>query len=171
MSTHLRVEAFAFGEGDSLFLALAILDSKESPAAPPAPEDLLRLSRGGGGEGEADPDADRLFLLLAARSLERERDRDRALRILDRGGEDLIFLVPPLCDATTIFSLSLAVSLGTTQMLVIVILSSLAVQQLSQSQVRTFQVPRPPPNAALRSRINSVAELSRRNDENWVRLV
>ena len=90
MSTYLRVDAFPLLEGDSLFLALAILDSKESPAAPP--DDLLRLSRGGGGEGDADrdPDADRLFLLLDARSL--ERDRDRALRILDRGGDDLILV-------------------------------------------------------------------------------
>ena len=80
-------------EGDSLFLALAILDSKESLAAPP--DDLLRLSRGGGGEGEAerDPgDADRLLLRLDARSLERDRDRDRALRILDRGGGDNLIL-------------------------------------------------------------------------------
>ena len=84
------MDAFPLFEGDSLFLALAILDSKESPAAPP--DDLLRLSRGGGGEGDADrdPDADRLLLLLDARSLERDRDRDRALRILDRAGEDLI---------------------------------------------------------------------------------
>ena len=82
-------------EGDSLFslfLALAILDSKESLAVPP--DDLLRLSRGGGGEGEAerDPDADRLLLRLDARSLERDRDRDRALRILDRGGGDNLIL-------------------------------------------------------------------------------
>ena len=80
-------------EGDSLFLALAILDSKESLAAPP--DDLLRLSRGGGGEGEADRDpgdADRLLLRLDARSFERDRDRDRALRILDRGGGDNLIL-------------------------------------------------------------------------------
>ena len=88
VSTYLRVDALPLLEGDSLFLALAILDSKESPAAPP--DDLLRLSRGGGGEGDADrdPDADRLFLLLDGRSLERDRDCDRALRILDRGGGD-----------------------------------------------------------------------------------
>ena len=114
------MDAFPLFEGDSLFLALAILDSKESPAAPP--DDLLRLSRGGGGEGDADrdPDADRLLLLLDARSLERDRDRDRALRILDRAGEDLIlFYVRRFVSQSQSHSQSQSQLTGTTRMFVI----------------------------------------------------
>ena len=108
VSTYLRVDALPLLEGDSLFLALAILDSKESPAAPP--DDLLRLSRGGGGEGDADrdPDADRLLLLLDGRSLERDRDRDRALRILDRGGGDDLILCIMIRNSTQIYLKSLS---------------------------------------------------------------